>query len=443
LTITNSGLVKLGLILAAVSSVATAQSLNTFTCSPATIAPGATATCTATITSMAPITGVPIGIGKTGVGLTLPTSVSVPYFRTSVSFNVTSTASTPLQTATIIATAAGASRSATLTITTALAYTITSLSCTPAQDIPGQTGSCLGYLSAEAPAGGFVVGLSSSSPDLPVPPSVSIPAKQNFFQFNVTASSNVTVVEKVTITATLKTASSSTAVMINPAPKFYLKCNNAELSVLANATAVTPTVHPTGWLGRLAVKGSGWVALNPFYGTSGCSFHTGGPQNVNTAFVDFSGGAALGQVFDTASEISFQLKSAYSLAERKALPATNIRHVFQVYDNASSMYTFYTSTNSAGALQFAFGARGYSAAYTVPAGHEDIVFGKGVVVKIRIKWTATTFSLYINGVLAQTNQLLPVTPNWSSLSAFTIGTHSSRSGGYYSSDDSIAEFVIR
>jgi hypothetical protein len=161
--------------------------------------------------------------------------------------------------------------------------------------------------------------------------------------------------------------------------------------------------------------------------------------------VNFSGGTALGAIFDNASEISFLLKSAYSYSERKLLPSSNMRGAFEVFDDLGPWYNFSTYTNSTGALQFSFGARAYSGTYTVPAGQEDVVFGKGVVAKIRIKWSSSSFSLYVNGVRVQTNSLAPKTPNWSSRSAFTIGSRSIRTGGggYYSLDDTIADFIIR
>ena len=56
-----------------------------------------------------------------------------------------------------------------------------------------------------------------------------------------------------------------------------------------------------------------------------------------------------------------------------------------------------------------------------------MIFGKDVVAKIRLKWTSSSFSLYVNDVLVQTNSVSrPTAPNWSSLWLLTIGSRSTR-----------------
>jgi hypothetical protein len=264
------------------------------------------------------------------------------------------------------------------------------------------------------------------------------------FKFTATASNLATAVQNVTMTAAMQGSSRGTTVTLDPTPKFYLKGNNVELSLLTNGAAVTPSVTPAGCPGMLTVRGLGYVSFDPTVGTSGFDIHQNGAQNTNTAFLNFPGGVC-GQLFDKSSEISFSLKSAHSFAERKLLPAPNARGIFEVYDYSGSMYVFSTSTTSAGALIFSFGAGGNSTIYRVPAGQEDVVFGRGVVAKIKIKWSPTSFSLYINGVLAQTNSATARSGNWSSNSAFTVGSRSVRlgGGGYYASDDTIAELVVR
>jgi hypothetical protein len=235
------------------------------------------------------------------------------------------------------------------------------------------------------------------------------------------------------------------AVTIDPTPKFHFKGTNAEMSVLADGASVHPTVVPAGWAGTLTVRGNGYVAMKPVSGTSGAAFHMGGAQNANTAFVNF-GSSVFGTTLDNSSEISFLLNSAYSFAERKALPSSNMRSAFEIYAANGPWFCFNTYTTSAGELQFAFGANGYSGVYTVPPGTQDHVFGKGVTVKIKITWTSNSFSLWLNDTLVQTNTItIPKTPDWGSTSAFTIGSRSARlaGGGYYSSDDTVAEFTIR
>jgi hypothetical protein len=436
---------KLALILGTFGSVALGQSLSTFTCTPTSIVRGASINCTITLTSAAALAGFPVKISSTTVGLTYPATVTIPYLAKTSTFRITSSTSTVApQVAKIVATAGGISKTASVTITLTTTYSISSLSCTPARLIPEQMTTCAATLSAEAPAGGLVATLASSSANLPVPASVTIAATATGFKFSTTASSLATLVEDVTITGTLKGNMNTTTVTIDPTPKFYLKGDNSELTLLTDGATVYPSAGPSDWLGTLNVRGVGYLAFDPVTGTSGISFHQNGGQNVDTAFVNFTGSTFAG-VFNTATEISFQVKSAYSFAERKLLPATNSRAVFEVYDDTISRNLFQMCTSSAGALQFGFGALGYTATYTVPAGQEDVVFGKGVTVNIRIKWTTNSYTLYVNGAAVQTMAVSPKTANWSARSALTIGSRSSRigTGGYYASDDAIAELTIR
>jgi len=444
MTILTPRFIKLGLMLATFGSAAMAQSLSSFTCSPTSIGPGASFYCTVQITSAASIAGVPISISTTSTGVSYQPTITVPWLRTSVTFSIATATSIAPQVVHLTAKAGTISLPAAVTIASSVTYAVTSVRCTPAKLIPDQTTTCLASLSGEAPAGGLVATLTSSSGHLPVPSSVSIPATTSAFQFTAKASSWVTVLETVTVKAVVASSSSSVAVKIDPTAKFYLKGNNAELSLLTNGATVRPSIGPTGWLGTLTVRGTGYVAFDPIVGSSGFNFHRNGGQNTNTAFVNFSG-ATCSQVFDGASEISFSLKSAYSFAERKLLGAGDMRGVFEVFDSYGSLYVFSTYTTSTGALQFSFGAGGYSGTYLVPAGTEDRVFGKGVVAKIKVKWTSSSFSLYVNGTLVQTNTATVRSATWGANSAFTIGSRSTRigGGGYYASDDTVAEITVR
>ena len=434
---------KVVLLLSAFGAVATGQSLSNFTCSPTTIPIGSSMKCTATISSSAPLTGFVIQLSTTATGLTMPTSVKISW-GTSVMFTVMTSSSTPAQTAVINAKAGTITKSATVIISGTATYSIASMSCSPATLIPGQTTTCTGSLSAAAPAGGLITYLSSSSPNLPVPASANIVAGGNGFRFTATASLQASVVEQISITARVLTSSVSRTVTINPTPKFFFKGNTQELSLLANGANVQPSVTPSGWLGTLTVRGAGYIAFDPFFGNDGLLFHQNGAQSTNTAFINFSG-TNFGTVFNSASEISFLVKSAYSYAERRVLPMPNTRTLFEVFDNSIPWYSFSTYTSSTGQLQFSFGVHGYTAVYTVPFGQEDLIFGRGVVAKIRFTWTTNSYSLYVNDKLVRTSTFTSNSANWSSLSALTIGSRNIRvfNGGYYASDDSLAELMIR
>jgi hypothetical protein len=212
---------------------------------------------------------------------------------------------------------------------------------------------------------------------------------------------------------------------------------------LVDSAAVMPVIAPTGWTGTLTVRGNGSVVMNAT--GAGAAFLSAGEQNADSAYVNFTS-SAFGTVFNNSSEISFYLRSAYTFAERQALPSSNMRSAFEIYDANGSWWSFNTYTSVDGSLRFGFGAKGFAAVYAVPAGTEDTVFGKGVTAKIRITWDSSSFSLWVNGQMVQTNAITqPKSPNWGSTSAFTIGARNVRlsGGGFYSCDDTVAEFMMR
>jgi hypothetical protein len=298
------------------------------------------------------------------------------------------------------------------------------------------------YLSAPVPSAGTVAYLSSNSSAVTVPSSVTVAGGATGFKFNATAALNTQVKQTATLTAKILTTSGTTAVTVDPTVSFQFSGNNTEMSLLATGASVTATTMPSDWAGTLTVRGNGYAAFNPVVNSNGVAFHNPGSQNTNTAFVNFSSSQGLGSVFGSAAEISFLLKSAYSFTERRT--STSPRMVFEVYDDLYRQYAFY-SYISGGQLVFAYTVKNCTALFTVPAGQEDVLFGKDVVARIRIGWTGNTSTLYINDTVARTGTIMAKSINWTSRSAFSIGAASVRSsgGGYYASDDAIADFKVR
>jgi len=432
------------------------QALSTFTCMPTSFGAGSATACTAGLTAPAGTAGFKIAIsvqlarrrehgGRTATGITAPASVTVGWTSSKVTFNVTTTTSTPAQTATITAAAGTVRLTQQINVVAGatIVYSITALTCNPAMLIPGENTSCTGSLSPAAPLSGFSASITSSSANLTVPASVSIPGNSSSFKFPVTASALATGIEKDTITAKVAGATKTVAVTIDPSAKFQFRVTTTEMPSLVDSATVTPVVKPTGWTGTLTVRGGGSVIMNAT--GAGAAFLNGGNQGSDAAYVNFTS-ASFGTVFNNSSEISLYLRSGYTFAERQALASPNMRSAFEIYDANGSWWSFNTYTSTDGALRFGFGAKGYAAVYAIPAGTEDAVFGKGVIVKIRITWDASTFSLWVNGQMVQTNSVTqPKNPSWGSTSAFTIGARSVRlsGGGFYSSDDTVAEFMMR
>jgi hypothetical protein len=434
---------KAGFLFSFCSAVAICQSLSSFTCSPSVPA-GSTAVCTVSLTVKAPTTGFPVAIRSTGTGLSFPATVTVPIYAYSAQFNVLTTTATPAQTAVMSATAASITKTAPLAVTAPGSYSISQLTCTPATLIPGSSAKCIAALSAAAPTGGIVVGLSSSNATLLwVPSSALIPAGSPLVEFTATTSMQISTVQQVTLTATIPTDNRTLTVKIDPTPLFHLDGSTTEITSATNGAAVYPTTAPPAWRGTLTERGSGSLSFVPTIGSSGVSFREGGAQNANAAFINFTGDA-FGGLFDADGEISFSLKSAYSFAERKALPAPAYSFAFEVFDNTAAQFHFMSYVSS-GQLAFGYSTRGVSAFYVVPVGKEDALFGRGVVANVRIVWAGNTSALYINNQLVRTATFTPRVASWSSVSALTIGSRSTRfaSGGYYSSVDAIADFKVR
>jgi hypothetical protein len=424
------------------AATATPQ-LSGLTCAPASITAGGSALCTVTLSSVAPPSGIAVSVSTSGTGVTVPASVTIPANVASASFSAATTAATTAQTATITAKLGTATKSALLSIGAGSSYRITSFSCTPTTIIPDQSARCLVYLSAEAPAGGLIASLKSSSSSITVPSTVNIPERASIFQFYAEGASNAVNVETATLTATVQQQSATTTLTINPNPPFYLRGNTTEISSLANGAPVYPTAVPATLVGRLGVRGNGYISFGSVVGSSGIEFRAGGSQTTNTSFINFVG-QDLGTFFDAQGEVSFFLKSAYTFAERQSLPSPNHRFIFEAHDGSANQFGFLTYT-SGGVLTFAYTTRGVTTLYTVPAGQEDRIFGRDVTAKIRFTWSASSSELYVNDILVRTSTFMPIPGKWGSASTMTIGAHTTLAspGGNYASDDGIAEFKVR
>jgi uncharacterized protein (TIGR03437 family) len=140
---------------------------------------------TVTLTSSAPSGGMVVNLQSSNAGVQVPASVTVPAGQRSVTFPVTSGATSASVSVTITATLGGCSAaSAAVTVNPAICVQFISLSSSSVPGGIGLTGTVT--LSAVAPAGGIVVGLASSNPAASPAASVTIPAGQSSATFNVT-----------------------------------------------------------------------------------------------------------------------------------------------------------------------------------------------------------------------------------------------------------------
>jgi hypothetical protein len=417
---------------------------SSITCSPATIVSTGTASCTVTLSTAAGAGGLSVMLISSSVALPLPGSVFVGAGSNTQTFTAKAGVVATTVTVVVTATANGVSASTKVTASPAPAA-LAGISCFPSSIASGASTTCKITLNAIAPVSTAVT-ISTSSAVLTAPASLTIAAgaaSGSAIAKAGTASAN----QSVTVSATLAGVVKRTTVNVlasstGTTAKFLLKGNSSELSGLMNGSTVAPAVGSTG---KLMVRGSGSVNFSPFLNGDGVYFEQGGNQNSNAAFYDFTG-SPVGSIFNAnGGQISFSVQSSYSWAERKALPSPAHRWVFDVFDASRRVFEFIVVPAS-GRLVFYYQTASMNAFfYYVPVGQEDALFGKGIVLNVRLAWDGSHASLYLNRQLAVAASYTKVTPSWTSASDFSFGAESARiyGGGYFASDDVIADFQVQ
>ena len=315
---------------------------------------------------------------------------------------------------------------------------VSALQCVAAAN--GDT--CTVTLSAAAPAGGALIGLSSTVPALSVPASVTIPSGAASVSFAVVAAPAATA-QNVQLTASLGSSTVTTTVPLSPSSQalFQLQGKATEVSGVKNGSSVTPELSPAGLVGSVVVNGAGSVNFVSGQTGSGVYF-LNCCTNTNQAYYKFTG-AAVGSIFNTQQgQISFTLQSRYSFAQRTA-SARDARYAFDVRDgNGIHLFGFLTQVEQ-GSLVFNYLAGGSGNYYFVPAGMEDSLFGNGVVLQVDISWNKAGVNLYLNNTLVNSVPYTMLSPNWTAASNFDLGAYEYLTfGGYNASDDAIGSFTV-
>ena len=223
-------------------------------------------------------------------------------------------------------------------------------------------------------------------------------------------------------------------------PLIQLNLDATEASGVGNGSVVTPFIAPAGFTGTVVVNGTGSVNFASAQGGNGVYF-LNCCGNTNNAYYQFTG-ATIGSIFNTThGQVSFNLESRYSFAQRDA-NASSPRYAFDVRDGNGDLFYFATEVYS-GYLVFIYEEAGALQSYYVPQGTEDTLFGNGVVLQVTLRWNESTASLYLNGTMVQSVSYTPATPNWTAASNFDLGAYQYLTyGGYNASDDVIAEFTV-
>ena len=178
--------------------------VSTLACSPTSVYPGASTTCTVTLNQPAPTGGSIVALGDNNALLTVPASVTVAAGAISATFAATAGIPRSTQAATVTATLSSTPQSATLSLLAPVL--VSALACNAPTLTAGNSAACTLTLSGPAPTGGLAVAVSASSPALIVPATVSVRAGSSGAKFMATATATVPdggTTETVSVTATL------------------------------------------------------------------------------------------------------------------------------------------------------------------------------------------------------------------------------------------------
>lgn len=183
--------------------------ISKLACSPVTIVPPASATCTVTLsTPVALATSVSLGLASNSSGVTIPPSVTVPAGAASATFPVQAGLVTAPATAVLTASLNGTSATFSLSLLPPLL--VKTLACAPATVVTPGISTCTVVLSAPAATFGVSVALKLgiATTALTIPASVIVPAGATSANFTVNAKA-VSLAVITSIVATLNGKSQS------------------------------------------------------------------------------------------------------------------------------------------------------------------------------------------------------------------------------------------
>jgi hypothetical protein len=186
--------------------------LQSFTLTPNAVIGGASSTGRIVLSNPVPVGGLLVTLSSNSSSATPPVTVMVPEGSGSTSFTMTTSAVATAVSATITATLGTSSLTASLAVHPAYPA---SVSVSPASVVGGASSTGTVTLNGPAPAGGWGVRLSSSSPSVSIPTYVVVAAGAKSATFPISTSPVASDVA-VTITATLNSFSKSAQLTVTP-----------------------------------------------------------------------------------------------------------------------------------------------------------------------------------------------------------------------------------
>jgi hypothetical protein len=192
--------------------------LTGFSINPSTVASGASATLSFTLSAPAPSGGATISLSSNNMAFPVPSNFTVPAGQSTTSVSAqSSTTITATATAVVMATYNGGSLSASVTVaaSTGSGLALSSLSVTPSTVTAGSFTTLSVSVNGLAPGGTAVSIQSSNQAAYPAPSSVAIPSGYSTNGVSVQAGSLATTTV-VTVTASFGGVTKSATVTVNP-----------------------------------------------------------------------------------------------------------------------------------------------------------------------------------------------------------------------------------
>jgi uncharacterized protein (TIGR03437 family) len=221
-------------------SVNVLPAVSSVSCTPATLTPGASSTCTVTITASG---GASVNLTSSSGDLAVPVSVSVPATSSSATFAATAQQFTSNESVTITATLNGSSQSATLSLT--VPSVVNSIACSPSGLMSGAQSACAVTLSNAAPAA-TTIAIHSNSGLITAPSSIVVPTGSITQTFTAAAGS-ITADTTATITVTLGASSQSANVALWSTPTLSsITCAVSKVPVGSGTSCTVTVSKPAG-----------------------------------------------------------------------------------------------------------------------------------------------------------------------------------------------------
>ena len=192
-------------------SLAPAVQISSLTCSPSTVNAPGTSTCTATLTAAAS-SAASVTLVSSNVNVAVPGSLSIGAGLSSATFTATVGAVTSNQSALLTATLNGVSQSFTLGATAPASAQLTSVACAPSTLGSNASSTCTVTLNPAA-SSAATVSLASNNGVLTVPVSVTVTAGQSSATFTAT-SGTVSSSQNAVVTATLGSQSQQATISL-------------------------------------------------------------------------------------------------------------------------------------------------------------------------------------------------------------------------------------